>query len=473
MTASQHSVETMRRLLTHLVQTNFLAFAERAFQTLNPGIRFVTGEHLMAMGYALGQVENGACRRLLVTMPPRHLKSHMISVAWPAWLLARRPVLRLITASYGLDLSHSFSAASRRVMEADWFRAAYPNTLDARANARDEIRTRKLGSRFATSVGGPLTGRGGDILILDDPLSADDAYSSTSRERVWEWFSGALMSRLNDPRTGAIVVVSQRLHTEDLPGRLLEAGGWTHLSLPAIAVTAQSTPIGEGCDWNRAPGELLHPARIGLGEITRLKQELSSEVWEAQYLQRPAPPGGSIFKLAELKRFDVRTVNLMALEAIVVSVDTALSTSDRADYTAATVWGVRGEHVHLLHAERGRLSFNEQVALVEGLSASYSARRVLIEGAGSGHLLIEELRRRRHEHIVNYNPRDDKIARAHAVTAKMKAGKVFVPEAAPWLDGFLTEVAAFPNGRNDDWVDSMTQFLRALDYGRHKLGLAA
>ena len=465
--------QTGEHLADELTKTDFLCFVERVFYTLNPGQEYLWGEYLMAMAYALSQVQSGATRRLLVTIAPRTLKSILMNVAWSAWRLGHNPRLRIISVSYSLDLSHHLSFQTRRVLEAQWYRRIFPNVLDPKGVSKDEIRTRKLGFRLATSVGGTLTGRGGDIIIVDDPISASDAFSSAVREATQDWFSNTLMSRLDNPKTGAVVVVSQRLHTDDIPGRLIAAGGWTHLSLPVIAPSEASFRIGDEVTWTRPAGEPLHSVRMDLAELHQLKKQLSPEVWEAQYMQRPSPPGGSIFKLAEFRKYKMPTFTPQFFEAVVASIDTGLSTSKTADYTAATVWGIKGESVYLIHAERERLSFNEQVALVARLSRQFQLKLTIIEKAASGHLLIEELRRKGRRDVLAYSPRDDKIARAHAATAKIHQGLVMVPSVQPaWYEAFMAELAAFPNGKNDDWVDSMTQFLRALNYGLSGIGLS-
>ena len=472
MSPSSAAVEECEDLADELTKTNFLCFAERVFYTLNPGQEYVWGEYLMAMADALGQVERNATRRLLVTIAPRTLKSILMNVAWSAWLLGHNPRLRIISVSYSLDLSHHLSFQTRRVMESDWYRRIFPNVLDPKGLSKDEIRTRKLGFRMATSVGGTLTGRGGDIIIIDDPISANDAFSSAVREATQDWFSSTLMSRLDNPKTGAIVVVSQRLHTDDIPGRLIAAGGWTHLDLPILAPKEQTVRISDDLTWTRVPGDPLHPSRMDRAQLQQLKKELSPEVWEAQYMQRPSPPGGFIFKLDEFKTYKMPVFKPTLFEAVVASVDTGISTLKTADYTAATVWGIKGATVYLVHAERDRLSFNEQVALVERLSVRYQLKRTIIEQAAGGQLLIEELRRRGRNDIINYNPRGDKLTRAHAATAKIHQGLVAVPSVQPtWYEAFMAEVAAFPNGKNDDWVDSMTQFLHCLNFGLQGIGL--
>ena len=207
-----------------LYATRLAPYVQRSFYELSgkdAGETFHPSHHIRAICHQLERVANGECRRLLILMPPRHGKSHCASVAFPAWVLGRDPAKRIINISYGADLAESFAYDSRRLMQSDWHRATFTSSIIDRGKASlDNIRTTAGGFRLATSKGGPLTGKGADILIIDDPSKAADVASETQRDNLWEWFTGTAITRLNKPKEGAVIVVAQRLHVDDLPGRL-------------------------------------------------------------------------------------------------------------------------------------------------------------------------------------------------------------------------------------------------------------
>ena len=205
-------------------------------------------------------IHQGVNRRLLITQPPRSLKSICVSVAYVAWLLGHDPTRRIIVASYSGNFATELHRQFRMVVGSAWYQALFPTTRWERETDSEMI-TSKGGSRFATSIGGTLTGRGADLIIIDDPLNATEAQSETSRRRVIEWYGGALVSRLNDKEKGAIVAVMQRLHEDDLAGHVLRQGEWMHLNLPSTATEDQEIPLGRGLTHRRKQGDLMHPER--------------------------------------------------------------------------------------------------------------------------------------------------------------------------------------------------------------------
>src|SRR5712671_2488658 len=233
------------RLLQALLRNDFRAFVERVFLTLTPGQTFIRSWHLEAIAYQLERVRRGETKRLIINMPPRSLKSIMASVAFPAFILGLDPSRRIICASYSGELAKKHSNDFRAVLESPWYRSAFRETrVGPFKNNETEIELTARGFRLATSVGGTLTGRGGNIIIVDDPLKPDDAFSETRRTGANQWFTNTLLSRLDDKRTGAIVIVMQRVHMDDLTGFLLsQSEEWEVLSLPAIAESEEVTPL--------------------------------------------------------------------------------------------------------------------------------------------------------------------------------------------------------------------------------------
>ena len=256
-------------VLAALLRTDLRYFVRKSFQTILPGTVYLTNWHIDAMVYHLGQVEAGNNTRLLMNQPPRTLKSLCTSVANVAWLLGHNPSRRIIVVSYSNELAAELHRQFRMIVDAPWYRALFPRMRPAK-DTGTELVTTAGGSRYATSVGGTLTGRGADLIIIDDPHKAEDAMSELARKRVNDWFGGTLISRLNDKERGPIVVVMQRLHEDDLAGHLLEQGNWRHLDLPAIAVEDSIIPVGPNKFHERREGDVLHAARESREALDRI-----------------------------------------------------------------------------------------------------------------------------------------------------------------------------------------------------------
>lgn len=458
------SPNELRRLRDGLVRHSLRSFIEQSFYTLNPGQEFLPARHIDVMAYHLEQVAEGHIRRLAIALAPRHLKSHCVSVAFPAWLFGRDPTRRIIAASYNADLAETFSHSTRRIMQQDWYCRIFPHTaIDPKRNSVDEFHTTKHGYRIATSIGGALTGKGGNIAIIDDPLKAGEAQSEASRKAARDWFQTTLPTRLDNPKTDSIVLVSQRLHVEDLIGLAIEQGGWTILEIPTIAMEALSIPIAEGKVWRRAPDNILQPERVGLEELNRLRTELGSANFEAQYQQNPAPPGGNLIKLHWFKRYD-EPPPLGQCEAIVQSWDTAMVPGEGNDWSVCTTWGIVGPRFYLLDVYREQVNYPDLRNAAVKLIRRYKPNLVVIESAGSGISLHQDLRRDGFDFVKSLSPKGDKVGRLAHQSAKIEAGAVYLPSSAPWLTTLETELAVFPKGKNDDQVDSLSQFLYALDW---------
>ena len=247
--------------LLEAYRTNFSLFAIKMFSIINPSQRFIPTGAFLTMAHALAELQAGRIKRLLITVPPRSGKSMLASVALPAFVLGRDPTKRVLCASYSGELAAKFARDCRSVMMHASYRQLFPATVIAGKNTESEIETAHGGFRFATSVGGTLTGRGGNYIVVDDPIKPEDAMSRAARDRSWEWFTGTLGSRLDNKAKDAIIVVMQRLHVDDLAGHLLEQGGWHHLSLPAIAEIEEELPAGWGRTFSRKIGDVLDPCR--------------------------------------------------------------------------------------------------------------------------------------------------------------------------------------------------------------------
>ena len=269
-------------LLAGLCRHDFTAFLRKAWPWISGGEPLCWNWHLDAIAHKLDRIECGESRRTLINLPPRNAKSKTISVIWVAWMLGRDPTLNFVCVSYSNELSGKMARDCRAIMDASWYRELFPGTLLSRSrSASFDFETTRGGGRLATSVTGTLTGRGGDIIILDDVIKPEEANSETTRNAVNDWFQSTLASRLNDKATGAILCIMQRLHQYDLSGMLLEKGGWDHLSLPAIATKEESIILARGGVHHRRVDDVLHPEREPLDVLEELKASMGSLAFTA------------------------------------------------------------------------------------------------------------------------------------------------------------------------------------------------
>lgn len=463
---SDMSPEQIHRVTLALARENFEFFATMAYRLLHDE-PYLHNWHVAAIAHQLMRLTHGDIRRLLITMPPRTLKSFLTSVCWPAWLLGRDPGEKIIVASYAQPLSNEFAFQMRRLMESAWYGQVFPHArIDRHKAALEEIKTTRGGYRLSTSVGGALTGRGGNIIIIDDPIKAADAHSEQIRQSVEAWYSGTVTSRFNNPRHGKIVVVAQRLHMNDLPGMLAATRQWHHLNLPLIAPREERVEVDAKRDWVRQAGEVLHPARFSKSAIANLKAAMSKDDFEAQYNQRPLPLGGAVFKLEWLKRFDQRPYP-HHIQGIFQSWDTAYETSGQNDFSVCSTWALCDKKFYLLDVFRARLAFPDLEQAVHKLRNRWKADLVLVEAAGSGISLFQNISRVPGTYwIKTVKPIGSKQDRASMQSSKFARGMVYVPADAPWLRAFEDELASFPQGKHDDQVDSVVQFLAAVDSGK-------
>ena len=446
-------------LLNALMRRRLATFAEKAFGAVLPGDTFLPNWHLDALAHYLQQVAEGRLKRLVITVPPRSGKSIMASVVFPAWILGHDPTRRLICASYAQDLSVKLHNQCRALMGSALYRAAFPGTrLSATKNTETEFETNRGGWRLATSVDGVITGRGANVVIIDDPMKAGDAESETIRNRVNTWFDSTLFTRLESRKEGAFVLVMQRLHVDDLAGHLLEQDGWTHLNLPAVAEVDELIRVGPGRVHARRVGDLLHPEREGQAELDDLKRTLGTAAFAAQFQQQPVPLGGNMIDWRWF-RFYTREPEREPGDAVIQSWDTASKPGELNDYSVGTTWLIRGERYYLLDLHRERCDAPTLRKRVIAEYREYRPEGVLIEDKGSGTSLLQELQHTGEMPVVAIEPKGDKVVRASAQSVRIEGGQVWLPAAAPWLGEFQREVMAFPKGRHDDQVDSMSQFL--------------
>jgi predicted phage terminase large subunit-like protein len=336
----------------------------------------------------------------------------------------------------------------------------FATRLAPHRQAVQEFITTRQGYRLATSNGGVLTGRGADIILIDDPLP-EEALSEAQRKAANQWYDHTLYSRLNDKRHGAIVIVMQRLHEDDLVGHVLAQEPWEVLSFPAIAETDEVHEIetiwGPRC-FTRRQGEALHSEREPLDTLDRIRRTVGEYNFAGQYQQSPAPLGGGLVKAEWFKRFR-ENQRPDRFDRIVQSWDTANKATELSDFSVCTTWGVKGKDLFLLAVYRQRLEYPALKRAVRDQQSLFNATVVLIEDKASGTQLIQELIADGCYAVTKYQPTTDKIMRLHAQTAIIENGFVHIPESAPWLAEYLHELTVFPKGKHDDQADSTAQFL--------------
>ena len=382
------------QLLAAILRTDLSSFVQKVFMTLNPGAAYLFNWHVLAITWHLQEVLAGRIHRLIIAMPPRSLKSISASVAFPAFVHGHNPSKQIISVTYGQELSVKHHNDYRSIMAADWYRTLFPGTrIDSRKDSESEVTLTGRGSRMATSIGGTLTGRGADIIVIDDPLKPADAMSESKREAVNDWYGSTLISRLNDKIGGAIIIVSQRVHTHDLVGRVREndAEDWTVLNLPAIATQDEIIRISDDRQYRRSAGDVLHLEREPRHILDHIRRDIGSDAFEAQYQQSPVPPGGSMFKRKWIRRY-VTLPPANDDDEIIQSWDTASKSGPANDWSVCTTWLIKGGEYFLVEVFRAKLDYPQLKSQAIGLAHAYKPRMVLIEDTGVGVGLVSELR---------------------------------------------------------------------------------
>ena len=444
-----------------MLRSDFNGFIERSFYELNPTTPFQSNWHLEVIVAELEACRRGETKRLIINVPPRSLKSLCASIAFPAWLLGHDSSAQIICSSYGQELANKLSSDCRNLLASSFYQDLFSTRLSTHRQALQEFTTTKNGFRMATSVGGVLTGRGADFLIIDDPLKPDDALSNTQRKACNEWFDHSLYSRLNNKKDGCIILIMQRLHEDDLVGHVLSVEPWKVIRFPAIADEDEThmieTPYGTR-RFKRRAGEALHPEREPLEVLNHIREALGEYNFAGQYLQAPAPVGGGLVKAEWFKIYTAADAP-QKFEMILQSWDTANKPTELSDYSVCTTWAIKEKHIYLLNVCRRRLGYPELKRLVREQAEAFRPTTILIEDKASGTQLIQELISEELHSVKKYESTMNKIMRMHSVTSTIENGFVHLPEKAFWLGEYLHELMTFPKGKNDDQADSTSQAL--------------
>jgi predicted phage terminase large subunit-like protein len=446
-----------------LAADSLAEFVRQAWSLIEPTTPLLFNWHHEVICEFLEGVAGGDIRRLLINVSPRSGKSTLISIMFPAWLWVRYPSSRLVFASYSAALSVDLSIKRRSVIQSPWYQSRWGSrvTMAADANLKSEFGNAQSGRMIATSVDGSVTGRGGSYIVCDDLINPQMAESEAERTAAIRWFDESLGSRLDDKKTGRVVVIEQRTHQSDLSGHLLAEGGWEHLSLPAefdrrtIIVMPRS-----GRKIVKQEGDLLWPEREGRVELDAARVRLGDFAFQCQYLQLPVARGGNRFKR---EWFGVYRNIPAKFDCIVSSWDTAFKESETSDFSACVTIGFLGSRgsegampgLYLLHAWHGRVAFSELKETAKRFAAEWRPNVVVVEDAASGQSLLQELRLDSALPLHPQKVQGDKLVRAAAAEPTISAGRVLLPEGAQWVEEFLREVCAFPSAAHDDYVDAL------------------
>ena len=440
--------EAKRKLsIREVAQRDFMTFVKHVYDN------FIEGTHHKQVAHQFEKLSRSPGSRIIVNMPPRHTKSEFASYLLPAWLIGKNPELKIIQTTHTAELAVRFGRKVRNLMEMDVYREIFPE-VDLRADSKAAGRweTGQGGEYFAAGVGGAITGRGADLLIIDDPHSEQDALSDTAMEHAYEWYTSGPRQRLQPG--GSIVVVMTRWSLKDLTGKLIKAQAsdvmadqWDVVEFPAILPS----------------DNVLWPEFWNKDELLKVKASLSVGKWNAQWQQNPTAEEGAIIKKEWWNKWEKESVPPVSY--IMQSYDTAFSKKETADYSAITTWGVfqpsegGPDNIILMDAKRGRWDFPELKSNALEEYKYWEPDMVLIEAKASGTPLTDELRTMGIP-VVNYTPSKgrDKHTRMHMVAPIFESGKVWAPEKK-FSEEVIEECAAFPNGEHDDFCDSMSMAL--------------
>lgn len=441
-------------------------FVEWAWPILEPGTVVQPNWHIDLICEYLEAITAGEIRRLVVNIPPRYMKSLLISVLWPCWEWQQRPSIRSVFSSYAERLASHHSLSRRRLIRSRPYQRFAPAVrLTRDQQEKLEFHNTMGGIMVATSTGGSITGKGGNRIIIDDPHNPAGAESDAQRQQATDFYKYTLSTRLDDPAHDAIVLVMQRLHTRDLSAICLEQG-FAHLCLPALAPSrttivfprSQRTIV-------RELDEPLWPERQGVDELERQRQILGSYGFAGQYQQEPVPRIGGMFRYEWWPYFD----QLPLFDEIVQSWDLSFKDGDGHDYVVGLVAGRVGAHIYLLDRFKARVSFVETLHAIRQMVAKYpTTRAVLIEDAANGPAVVSALHKEIRG-ILPVTPEGGKFSRAAAVQPQIEAGQVFLPRPRfadgqlrfeyAWVEDFVEQCSVFPKGEHDDDVDALTQVL--------------
>ena len=456
----------MSQYLIAMARTNFATFVELTYPVLHNGATLKWADYIGLVCYVLTMCGVRARKRNIINMPPGYLKSMLASVLFVAWRLGVNPAEKFICVSYGDDVAHKFGRMVRQLMLSPLYRAIFPNTI-LQKFAENELETTALGGRYATSVGSEIAGFRAHFVIIDDPMQPDQAYSANAKQKLMDWYRGVVVQRLLDE--GVIVVVMHRLSPDDFCATLEETGNWEVLPLPLVAEEKVTwVDAYDNVLLSRAPGDLLNPHYKNLAEVEALRKELSTDIFDAHCQQRPSYGATGECSIDRLARYH-KAPNF---ELTIHSWDIAAS-KNAGNFTVCTKFGLatlpsKGDLLYMTELIRMQVELPiVREAIITQDSVDKPAL-IVIDGVGIGKGIYQDLSRRGLRHVVTgaaseqSNAADLKVKRFRKALLRLYDGDVLFPSSAGWLGTFFHELASFPEGKNKDQVDSMTQLVSGM-----------
>lgn len=503
-----------KRLQLELYERDFISFVEAGWSIIEPGVPYSHNWHLdylveelIAMyGTVLkplfpdadwDTIEANNKRRLVINVPTRSMKTLLVSIFFPCWLIIHAPTMKIATVSYAEDLATEINNKRRTLISSEWYQEFFGDKIkiDQGSNRKDEIAFTSKGMMYSVSVGGVFTGKGADLIILDDPQKPGEMGTPSQRQRAVDFFKDTLPTRLNNRNTGVIIVIQQRLHFQDLTGYIQETmeDTYDYLKIP-LEFEEDQVFVGKVSrrKWHMSAGDVLWADRMSNTEVQKLKRELGSQNFAAQQQQDPTPDGGSIigsvdwFKtymgsprefMLKMQQFEPERYNRMH---ITISWDMNYAKPEAkkdSDYIGVSIAAVdtTDEKMYLLYAGKMKLAFTQTLLKVVELKEQYSEFglpiRIVIEKKANGGPIIQILDEKVGG-IIPFDPgMDDKVARLKSVAGYIESGDVYIPEKgekAEWKEKFLSDITKFPYLQHDDLVDSFSQLMIDSFVGKRK-----
>jgi predicted phage terminase large subunit-like protein len=440
--------------LNSVFRTDFESFMRKCFRILNPGQKLGNDPYLSHLCYMAEQIANGNERRVVVNLPPGHLKTLLFSIAMVAWILARDPTKRIIVVTNAQPLAEQITFAIREIMRSAWFRELCETRLLSDRASVGDFMTNRGGRVFATSVDGRFTGQRADVIIADDLLDIGEARDDAQVESVNNKFDTKIASRLNNPKQGTMVIVAHRLHDNDLSAHVMKQKGWTRVALELVAEHKRTYPTNAG-KFVRHVGDLLRPGLFSRAEVQRLRE--TPTVPEFRLLYQQGKGANSKFRIRgeDFPRFDQQT---LASFPVVISIDTAQKPAPGSSRHAIQVWKTDGHDHYLVEAMSLVCSYGELRGIVIRLQRKFSSSMILVEETSNGSALISDLQDRGEDVFPVPLPRKGKRDRLAVHFRTIKKKRIHLRRGADWVGDWLTELLAFPDA-GDDQVDALTQFL--------------
>jgi len=447
----------MNPTLEAVLRQNFFAFAHKAIWELE-GTKLGDEPYLRYLTRELDQFAQSDTRRLIVNLPPGHLKTWLASVCLTAWLLAHDPRLKIIIVTHAEHLSKTIARNIRTILQSAWFKELFASRIKKDHAEVTDFGTTAGGGVFVASFRGGITGRRADVIIVDDPHDISDDLEQI--KTTIESFNTVLLSRLNDRQTGRVLVVAHRVHERDLSAHLLQTKKWQHVLLPLVATRDQTYQTSAG-DWLRRKGELLRPDVFGPDDIDELRECSFSPDFEMLYQQ---DVDSQALPAIRAGHFDTFTGSMLPFGPIVLSVDAGMTNRPRSAFSVIQAWCLAGDRYYLIDQFREQTDFADLRDNLRHFRKVYRPAAILIERAANGHALISDLSRKHSKLLMPIEPDGrSKSARLRVHADTIIAKRVCLPAHAAWRDDFVKEFVEFPNGKFTDQVDATTQFLDHAD----------